>query len=86
MAGVGGQARWTQAELREAPSQVLDAARWALYAERLWPGADLEAQLAAPEKPTEHWQRQQRVKARSRLFELRQLLLPPDEEESDDAG
>lgn len=78
MAGVGGH-RWTPDEVRTARPDVLDGARWLLYAERLWPGAGLEAELDAPENPTENYVRAQKRKARRAIAELRKVLLPPDE-------
>lgn len=81
MIGVGGRPRWAPGELRSIRPDVREAARWELYAERLWPGGDAEASLNAPEKPTEAWIREQRRKGRTQIRAIRSQLLPPDEAE-----
>lgn len=80
MIGYGGRTRWTQPEIRSTPPVVLEAARWELYADRLWPGDDIVASIEAPSKPpTEQELYRQKVAARARLNQLKRQLLPPDE-------
>jgi len=79
MVGIGGVARWTAEELRVTRPEVLAAARWHLYAERIWPGAEVEAELFAPEKPSEAYFKVERRKGRTAIHAIRKALLPPDE-------
>lgn len=88
MLGAMGRPRWTRAELVSASFEVLDAARWELYATRLWADgresgspADTEAVLSGPENPTKSQLAQQRARAMEELARLRRSLLPADDED-----
>lgn len=80
MIGIGGRTRWTPTEIRSATPAVLDAARWELYASALWPGADVVADLEAPDRPlTDTQVKQQKTRGRLTIQRIRRQLLPPDE-------
>jgi hypothetical protein len=79
MIGVSGRPRWSAAELRDVRPDVLEAARWELFAERIWPGSEVEASLNAPDKPTEAYLRRERLAGRTALRAIRARLLPADE-------
>lgn len=80
MIGYGGRTRWMPAELRDTSPAVVEAARWELYADRIWPAPDVVVEIEADDRPkTETQLRQARVNQRKALRALRTLLLPPDE-------
>ena len=79
MLGAMGRPRWTAGEIAAAPPEVIAAARWELYAHRLWPAAAADS-LAGPDKPLKpDDQVRQRVAARRALNTLRRALTLVDE-------
>jgi hypothetical protein len=79
MLGAMGRPRWTQAELATASTEVVAAARWELFAHRMWP-AETAAYLAQPDDPTPDQVKRLKFQGRTELRRLRALLLPADEE------
>jgi hypothetical protein len=79
MLGAMGRPRWTQPELASAAPEVVAAARWELFAYRLWP-AETAAILASPDDPTPSQVKHMKLQSRMELARLRALLLPADEE------
>ena len=79
MLGAMGRPRWTQAELAAASPEVVAAARWELFAHRIWP-AETAAVLAGPDDPKPDEIKRMRFQSRQELRRLRTLLLPADEE------
>lgn len=84
MLGAMGRPRWSAAELAAATPEVLAAARWELFASRIWP-AGLEAELARPDDPKaeKQWVKNERSLARVRVRQLRVDLFPRDEKAPD---
>ena len=84
MLGVGGHPRWTREELAAAPVEVVEAARWTLYAETLWPEED---ELSRLEEPPKGWStaqiEQAKRQGRTKVQLLREILFPPDVEATD---
>lgn len=79
MLGAMGRPRWSQPELAAVPLDVLEAARWQLYADRIWP-AETAAALAGPDDPKPDQVKRMRFQTRQELSRIRALLLPPDGE------
>jgi hypothetical protein len=93
MAGAMGRPRWSRSELAAASPEVVAAARWELFATRLWvmgrssgSAAEQEAVIAQPDEPNKNQLAQARRAATNELGRLRRLLLPPDEPAEDEAS
>lgn len=79
---------WSRERLASSSAEVVAAARWKLYVERLWP-AELVATLDAPEPPDEpkarkNWEIQQRITNRRLIDGVRLAIFPGDEEPDSD--
>lgn len=79
MLGAMGRPRWSRTELAAAAPDVVAAARWELFAFRLWP-AETAALLASPDDQTPDQVKRMKFQSRQELKRLRVLLLPRDEE------
>lgn len=86
MTGAGGRPRWSAGELAQASPEVVGAARWELYVDRVWPAEAAES-LNGPDKPPSEGERARlRRQGREGLNVLRRQLLLVDEPDEEPAG